>query len=329
MTCRWEKAVSVIVPVYNAERYLSRCFDSILAQSYKQIEVVAIDDGSQDKSAAILDAYAEKYGNIFQVVHQSNAGAANARNRAISLAHGEYLTFVDNDDWLDSDYLETLVNALESSDSDLVCSGYRRPNSNGKVMQQVIPQPNDEWGKYIVAAAWAKLYRTEFVRRGCYTFLDTNIDEDLYFTLPAIEESKSVLVVPYCGYNWFNNSESVSNTSQKSSSKLCFEETMNAILRDLRDREIPISDEITHYIVRLVAWFLLYTCKADGSELSNMNLAHFTAWLDGKVPAWRSDPLARLGHPTGDAAINQAAVWLFAKHPTVFAIALRAYRMVS
>lgn len=317
--------VSVVLPVYNAEGYLVRCLDSVLAQTYPNVEVVAVDDGSSDGSPAILDDYARRHPGRVVVEHRENGGAAEARNRGIELCSGEYLTFIDNDDWLDADLLQTMVDAARPSGAEVVCCGYRRPDSEGRVLLEAVPRPGDEWGRYVVEAAWAKLYLTEHVRRHGLTFLNTNIDEDLYFSLPAIELAGRVEVVPHAGYNWFYNTSSVSNTSQRSSEGLLFEETLDAILKMMRERGIPLTDILRHYFVRLVAWFLLYTCRGDGRATSKRNLGHYVAWLDRNIEDWRREPFARIGHPTGDAVQNQLAVWLFARHPRLFSAALALY----
>ena len=317
--------VSVVLPVYNAEGYLARCLDSVLAQTYPNVEVVAVDDGSSDGSPAILDDYAARHPGRVVVEHRANGGAAAARNRGIELCSGEYLTFIDNDDWFDADLLQTMVDAARPSGAEVVCCGYRRPNSEGKVLLEAVPRPGDEWGRYVVEAAWAKLYLTEHVRRHGLTFLNTNIDEDLYFSLPAIELAARVEVVPHAGYNWFYNTSSVSNTSQRSSEGLLFEETLDAILAMMRERGIPLTDILRHYFVRLVAWFLLYTCRGDGRATSERNLGHYVAWLDRNIEDWRREPFARIGHPTGDAVQNQLAVRLFARHPRLFSAALALY----
>lgn len=96
--------ISIIIPVYNVEKYLSECLDSILAQTYTDYEVILVDDGSSDCSGAICDEYAKKEARI-QVIHQENAGVSVARNNGIKQARGEWITFVDSDDWLDSDFL--------------------------------------------------------------------------------------------------------------------------------------------------------------------------------------------------------------------------------
>lgn len=107
--------VSVIVPVYNVEKYLKNCLDSLKAQTYSNLEFILIDDGSQDASSQIADQYA-KEDSRFTVIHQANSGLSQARNHGIELAKGEYLTFVDSDDTVTPDYVEFMYELLEAHD---------------------------------------------------------------------------------------------------------------------------------------------------------------------------------------------------------------------
>lgn len=113
--------ISIIIPVYNVEKYLAECLESILAQTYTDFEVILIDDGSPDSSGIICDAYAQK-DNRIHVIHQSNAGVSTARNNGIEYATGEWITFVDSDDWLDPDFLASFK---LSDDIDLSVTGLR------------------------------------------------------------------------------------------------------------------------------------------------------------------------------------------------------------
>ncbi len=321
--------VSVLIPVYNSERYLSRCLDSVLCQTYGNVEAICVDDGSSDASPGILDDYARTNPERIVVEHRKNAGAAAARNRAIELARGEYIAFLDNDDWLDLDFLEVLVGVAKKHEAQVVCSGYRRSDENGNVSIELAPKSSDEWGRYMVEAAWAKLYRADYVRANGLRFLPTNIDEDLYFSLPAVELASRCIVTEYCGYNWFWNSTSVSNTGQRFSAKLQFEETLNAILSMMRQKEIPMTPILRHYFVRLIVWFLLYTRKGDGHERSRRNYGHYVEWLDCEIENWRDEPYASPFHPTGDPLTNRLAVWLFARHRLVFSAALTLYGLIG
>ena len=318
--------VSFLLPVYNAERYLPRCLDSVLAQTYQSVEIVAIDDGSKDGSGAILDAYARKHPGKFTVEHRPNGGVAAARNRAIELARGAYLCFIDNDDYVKPDYAETLVSAAEASGAQVVCAGFCRPDENGSIVQEVTPVPGTDWAPYAVEAAWAKIYRADYIREGGFAFLPTNIGEDLFFTLPAIAAAQSVEVIPYVGYNWFLNTKSVSSTAHRSSKGLQFEFTLDAIMKELEERSLSHVPLAEHYLVKLVAWFLLYTCRGDDAPTVRENRTRYTHWLDEHLPAWRSDPHATPFKPSGESVLNRIAVWLFARHPMLFRMAQEAYR---
>lgn len=133
--------VSVIIPVYNVEAYLRQCLDSVVNQTLREIEIICVDDGSTDKSAAILKEYAAKDGRI-KVLTQSNTGAGAARNAGIARATGEWITFCDADDWIEPDAIEKMVAAAQREDADCVCCGMIRDNVDGKS----IPRPYDEIG---------------------------------------------------------------------------------------------------------------------------------------------------------------------------------------
>lgn len=116
--------LSVIVPVYNAEKYLKQCIDSILTQSYGNMEIILVDDGSTDHSGEICDWYKNKYKNV-KTLHQKNAGVIAARRQGIQSSKGEYIGFVDSDDWIDSDMYQTLMLVAEEQNCDVVSMGYK------------------------------------------------------------------------------------------------------------------------------------------------------------------------------------------------------------
>ena len=128
--------VSIIVPVYKAEKYLHRCVDSILAQAFTDWECILVDDGSPDGSGAICDEYAQKDARI-RVIHKENGGVSVARNFALNDAQGIYVTFVDSDDWIEKTCLETCVREMDENRLDLLQFGYKRIASSGKVLAEV------------------------------------------------------------------------------------------------------------------------------------------------------------------------------------------------
>ena len=114
--------ISVIVPVYNVESYLARCVDSILTQTYQNLEVILVDDGSKDNSGVICDDYARRDSRV-NVIHKENGGLSSARNAGIEAAGGEYLAFVDSDDWIEPDAYERLLSAMQKHAAKLVVGG--------------------------------------------------------------------------------------------------------------------------------------------------------------------------------------------------------------
>lgn len=114
--------ISVIIPVYNVESYLKRCLDSVINQSYQDLEIILIDDGSTDNSSKICDEYASNDPRVI-VIHKQNAGQAAARNDGINIAKGEYIAFVDSDDWIELDMYELLMQAIIDTKADIVASG--------------------------------------------------------------------------------------------------------------------------------------------------------------------------------------------------------------
>lgn len=129
-----KELLSVIVPVYNSEKYIKKCVDSILAQTYLQVEIILVNDGSSDSSGVICDEYTEKYDHI-KVVHKSNGGITSARLEGVRIAAGKYITFVDSDDWIDRDYYEILCREIR--DCDFVTSGIYRYFTEEKCMEEL------------------------------------------------------------------------------------------------------------------------------------------------------------------------------------------------
>ena len=118
-----EKLLSIIVPIYNAEADLKRCLDALLAQTYQPLEIILIDDGSTDGSFAVCQAYARSNASIC-CYHQPNGGVSSARNKGLSMAHGEIIGFCDADDWVDAAYYARMVNLMQEHDAQMVFSGY-------------------------------------------------------------------------------------------------------------------------------------------------------------------------------------------------------------
>ena len=165
-----EKLVSIIVPVYNVEKYLSKCIDSILAQTYKNLEIILVDDGSKDNSGTICDEYSKKDKRI-KIIHKPNGGISDVRNHGLKIATGDYIGFVDSDDYIAEDMFETLVSLLEKNDADIsIVSFYEyyngkligvRENENVEIMNKVEAIKELLIDRKIQSYTWNKLFKKE------------------------------------------------------------------------------------------------------------------------------------------------------------------------
>lgn len=155
--------VSIIIPVYNAEKYLKFCLDSVVNQTYDNIEIILVDDESKDSSGTICDEYANKYDNV-SVIHQKNIGCGFSRNTGLEVMHGVYYTFVDADDYVSLHYVEKLVSLIEEYDADLVTSGtvfmLETRNEIKENDGTIAVHQNSDGDNYVTAPSWGKLYRT-------------------------------------------------------------------------------------------------------------------------------------------------------------------------
>lgn len=304
--------VSIIIPVYNAEKYLERCIDSLINQTYKNIEIIAINDGSKDNSLNILKKYQRENKNI-KVHTQENIGISKTRNKGIKHATGDYIMFVDNDDFLDSDYIETYIEELKEREYDVIIGGYRRVNTKNKIIKE-IRLKNKKWCAYMIVAPWAKLYKREYVKKKNLEFLNSNIGEDIYFTLPAVSLTENIKIISYIGYNWFYNDKSVSNTIHKEIKKdLQFEFLLNNLYKKVQEENLLKDSLIEYYFIKTIIWFLFYTCqKTNINELLEAKKYYFQ-WLEKNFKNYQKNKNIKLYKPQGEKFINKVLVYSFIK----------------
>jgi glycosyltransferase involved in cell wall biosynthesis len=200
--------ISVIVPVYNAQEYLSRCLDSIFNQTLKDIEVICIDDFSSDNSANILKQYAENYKNL-KVIHlENNHGESVARNTGISLAKGEYLAFVDNDDEIDLNFYEKLYEKAQENDSDIVKGQAIEIGYNGQ--KQYVKQLQEGGDKLLFLTYWwTAIYKRSLIIENAISFSTNHcLGADLLFLNKAVTAAKDLKLVDGVYYYYYRREDS-------------------------------------------------------------------------------------------------------------------------
>ena len=261
--------ISVIVPVFNAEASLHACIESIIKQTYRQLQILLIDDGSVDKSADICDEYAKIDDRII-VFHSKNGGVSNARNLGIDSATGKYIAFIDSDDTVKQDYIEVLYNAIKENDSDLsvvydFCDYIRdsfllHPEKinntycfdSKKAIKAMLVS------NYFSGHAWGKLLKRELLKDLRF---DTSISfgEDLLFFVNYILNSSKICYVPEHLYNYTYNAESLSHG--------CLNEKKLTILKSIK----KIRDLLQNRYGEEFDYFLCYDFLTVATDLLCMS----------------------------------------------------------
>ena len=222
-------SVSVIVPVFNVDKLLNKCLDSIAAQTYDDFEVLLIDDGSKDLSGTICDEYASRHGNM-HAYHQENGGVVSARNYGTRLAKGRYFTFVDADDWVEPDFLQRFIDNMEKYDADIVITGYCKDTKDKEKREKnhieagvyegesLIPfyrsmlQYNTSYEFGVQPFLVNKIFKRELFIE-CSAGLDPQIyeAEDAAIVFPYLLHSQRIVVTEDCPYHYVYRKSSATN----------------------------------------------------------------------------------------------------------------------
>ena len=209
--------ISVIIPVYNTASYLENCIRSVMNQTYRDLEIICVDDGSSDSSPDILRALAEEDSRIL-VITQKNAGVSAARNAGLDAARGDYITFADSDDEVEPDLYETLLKLAKEHGADMAHCGYRRINADGTHKDVggtgcLLVQTGDEAagcmlrGEYFVGSLWNKLFGRELVKE---VRMDRalKINEDVLFVMQALSRAEKTVFLDVPKYHYFDRTDS-------------------------------------------------------------------------------------------------------------------------
>ncbi|CAM2076854.1 MAG: hypothetical protein NSGCLCUN01_01040 [uncultured Clostridium sp.] len=204
-----ENKFSIIMPIYNLEKYLKQSIESILNQQYKNFELILINDGSTDKSAEICDTYSNEDKRI-KVIHKSNEGVSKARNIGIENSNGKYLCFIDGDDWIESNMLLEMNNIISEFQSDLIVTGIKIDNIGlqGEIYSQENKYKECLWKNKkevsdniinlfenaLINSSCNKIYKADIIKNNNIRFMNTNIGEDTRFNLEVIRHCNTVKV---------------------------------------------------------------------------------------------------------------------------------------
>jgi len=244
--------ISIIIPIYNSEQYLSQCIESILSQTYINFELILIDDGSSDRSPDICDAYTRK-DNRIKIIHKSNGGVSSARNIGINNAIGNWITFIDSDDWVNADYLYILVKAIDNNNM-LVIQGVNRllkNDDNSAIVDlgnHIFPS-NSYYNLFSkmklcnYGYAAAKLYNREIISQNNIRFdEDINHSEDLIFMLEYLLKIKTVKVISNSSYYYREYTPGLCSNITSYTSVLKFCKSITTLIERMGEKNINNYD---------------------------------------------------------------------------------------
>lgn len=207
--------VSIIVPIYRVEQYLNRCINSIINQTYSNLEIILIDDGSPDKCPFICNEYAQKDDRV-KVIHKENGGLSDARNIGLDISTGEYIVFIDSDDYIELNMIESMIDNMIQNEADLVvcniryifddrqCVKYSKPDRILDRFEAMKEYINDG---IVQAVAWNKLYKKSIIGDMRYKVGKTNEDE--FFTYKVIDKAKKIYYNSSAFYNYLQRESSI------------------------------------------------------------------------------------------------------------------------
>ncbi len=217
------KKVSVIIPVYNVEQYLERCLDSVINQTYKNLEIICVNDCSPDDSIKILKDYSKKDDRIIIINKEKNEGLSAARNSGLKIADGDYIYFLDSDDWIDSNYIEKMVEAIEETNCEVVLNtainvfGAKNNIAENFFRERAL---NEQGPKIIEAKlaimtyvwnTWAHLWKKSFLNRINAQFPNGYLYEDLYFQAITYIHLDKLCIIEKSRYNYLVREKSITN----------------------------------------------------------------------------------------------------------------------
>lgn len=289
---------SVIVPVYNVERYLEKCVASILAQSQGDLELLLIDDGSTDGSGALCDTLAGTDRRI-HVIHQENQGLGGARNTGIEAATGDWLMFVDSDDWLEPDVLERCLELARREDAELVAFALRNVDEQGNSISLQVPLEGapEGWSAsvqedkrllLICPCACAKLYRAEVFRRTGARFPPRVWYEDVRTILKLLPGMGRVVLSNYAGYDYLQRSSSIMNSRDDRNAEIM--DALDDVLDWYREQGLfeTYRDELCFLTVSHI--LLNASVRLLRADPAHPLLARFDAYTNERFPDHRRCP---------------------------------------
>lgn len=326
------KKVSIIVPIYKVGDYLRKCVDSIVNQTYKNLEIILVDDGSPDNCPAICDEL-EKTDERIKVIHKENGGLSDARNAGMDISTGDYIGFVDSDDYVDADMFETLVRAIEEHNADISCCRYTRVWDDGETEQigndgkVYVYEGIDGLKEYLYAKtldpfACAKLYKAELLgNKICishkHRFIKGIVGEDNPFNIELLKNTSRMVVLGKPMYNYLQSRDGAITSASVSQKKIDSVFYWDSVSKDCKEN----YPELLEYALRRQALFYvgLYNMIYKDNNYTE-EIAVIRKFAKENYNIIKSSNICEKS--------VKLSVLLIAKAPRLYAVIMRLYKRV-
>ena len=302
-------AVSIIIPVYNASGYLNRCLDSALTQSIDDIELICVNDKSTDNSLDILFEYASKNPERITVINNSsNIGGGRSREKALKTARGTYITFLDSDDYLAPDFIETYLRVIQNENVDVVIGGFVKDYGDRIIK---IPAPRGPWSLTTYSISCAKMYRKDFLLENDIQYSPIKCGEDIYFGLDLFYHGASYRTIDYNGYYYYFNESSTTNSMtanqgmERNVSSIFSHFISNHNLEALSEADRDVIEYT--YLANMINALLVYD-RGCGLRSMREKVDFFFSDLATLFPNFKNNRFVGLTKPCGQSAKIRLAV---------------------
>lgn len=291
------RKISVIIPVYNVEKYLTKCLESIVNQTFEDIEIICINDSSTDNSLKILNEFAQ-HDNRIKVISQPNGGVFSARHAGMETANGDYLLFVDSDDWIDTTLIEKAYKKITETKTDVLIFGaYTVKNNNVSNGMYSVNKISKKFKNKILTlddyknnifkfcpTAWSKLYRRNFIVENNIRFQEMKDSEDQLFYIHTMLKAKSIYILNENLYYYVKNREgSLTNNTMKSSiSPIENFYASEKLLQQLKLSDNFINLIINKFFSKSLSWY--GKCTSDFKPEFYSNLINLKKHIDTNYP---------------------------------------------
>lgn len=297
--------LSIVAAVYNLEKYLPRCLDALVNQTLQDIEIICVDDGSTDSAPQIIDEYAAKFPEKVKAFHKENGGEFTTRNYGLEKATGEYVTFVDTDDYVDLTWAEKLYNAAKENNADIAVCGFERINlETGKVISTNMTHfgnavknidNKDDYVLFINTSPWNKIFKLEKVKD--LRFSNFRGFNDMIFLVSCYTKIDKIAFVPEALYHYYLRYDSQIHTVNKQDV-----ENFKKYLLELKELYIKENKfEEMKYILDMFAFIhlgisVMYRASYDKSIDMKKMMKDTIQYLDTNFGTWRKSPFLKFGY---------------------------------